>query len=143
MPRTILVVDDTDFVLEVLVAMLEAANFVVLQANCGCRALELAANYPGRIDLLLSDVRMPGMSGPHLAESLKQSRPNLQVLLTGGDVLTDNCGWAFIQKPFMSVKLIEVVNRVLHTDEGSCPSVSRKPARTEHGDRKTRMRSAG
>jgi hypothetical protein len=45
---TILVVDDTDDVLEVLVAILEAAHFVVLQADSGPKALELAANCPGR-----------------------------------------------------------------------------------------------
>jgi DNA-binding NtrC family response regulator len=134
----ILVVDDTEFVLKVLVAILEAAKFVVLQADSGFKAMELAANYPGMIDLLLSDVRMPGMPGPYLAKLLQESRPNLRILLTGGDALQDDCGWAFIQKPFMSVKLIEVINSLLHTDQGCCSFVARKAARIEPSDGKTK-----
>jgi two-component system cell cycle sensor histidine kinase/response regulator CckA len=62
--ETILVVDDTDLVIEVVVAVLKNANFHVLHADSGAHALKLAADYVGRIDLLLSDVKMPGMSGP-------------------------------------------------------------------------------
>jgi hypothetical protein len=78
---TILVVDDVEDVLNVLVRILETADFDVLQANSGPSALSVASNYSGEIDLLLSDVQMPGMSGPALADSLRQSRPDIQVIL--------------------------------------------------------------
>jgi len=58
--------------------------------------LELAAKYDGRIDLLLSDVQMPGMTGPDLGETLKQSRPEIHVMFmsgfTGGNLLVLNYG---------------------------------------------------
>ena len=117
--ETILVVDDADEVLNVVVSILEIAKFHGLQANSGPNALELAASYDGRIDLLLSDVQMPGMSGPDLGEAFKQSRPDTHVMLmsgfTGENLLALNYGWAFIQKPFAPVKLLEMINVVLHT----------------------------
>lgn len=121
--ETILVVDDTDLVLKVVVAILEAANFVVLHATSGPAAVELAANHAGRIDLLLSDVNMPGMTGPDLAEILKAARPALRVMFMsgydGGSLLVLNYGWAFIQKPFVATKLVEMITSVLHEPDKS------------------------
>jgi hypothetical protein len=117
--ETILVVDDTDIVLNVVVAILEAANFHVLRANSGSGAVKLAAGYSGKIDLLLSDVKMPEMSGPQLGDTLKQARPDLHVMFMsgyrGGDLLVLNYGWAFIDKPFVPKKLVQMVNAVLHS----------------------------
>jgi response regulator RpfG family c-di-GMP phosphodiesterase len=79
--QTFPVVEDTGVSLEWVVRVRNWANFDVLQAASGSDALRVAAKYPGKIDLLLSDVRPPGMSGPHLAELLKQSRPEMQVML--------------------------------------------------------------
>jgi len=73
--ETILVVDDTAAVLTVVVAILKAANFDVLQASSGKMAIRLSADYAGTIHLLLSDVKMPETSGPELGELLKKSRP--------------------------------------------------------------------
>jgi len=116
--ETILVVDDAEPVLNVVVRILETAQFHVLHANSGTNALAVAASYPGAIDLLLSDVQMPGMSGPALATTLKQSRPDIHVMFmsafAGGNLLVLNYGWAFIEKPFVAVKLIEMINHVLH-----------------------------
>jgi two-component system, cell cycle sensor histidine kinase and response regulator CckA len=121
--ETILVVDDTDLVLNTVVAILESANFLVLRANSGPAALKLAANYAGRIDLLLSDVQMPEMSGPDLGVALKRDRPDLRVMLmsglSGGDLLVLNYGWAFVEKPFLPRKLIKMINVVLHTADKS------------------------
>ena len=82
--ETILVVDDTDIVLNLVVTILEAANFHVLRANSGPDAVKLAANYSGKIDLLLSDVQMPEMSGPQLGDALKQARPDIRVMFMSG-----------------------------------------------------------
>jgi DNA-binding NtrC family response regulator len=122
-PETILVVDDNDLVLRVVVTILEAAAFHVLSAASGAGAITLAGETSGAIDLLLSDVDMPGMSGPDLGEILKRSRPDIHVMLmSGGDngnLLVLNYGWAFIQKPFVGAKLVEMVNDVLNSPNRS------------------------
>jgi two-component system, cell cycle sensor histidine kinase and response regulator CckA len=121
--ETILVVDDIDAVLQLAVRILENANFSVLQADSGETAIKLAAEYAGTIDLLLSDVKMPGMSGPDLGKALKKSRPDMHVMLmsgyAGGDMLALNYGWAFITKPFVPTKLVQMINVVLHTPDKS------------------------
>jgi two-component system cell cycle sensor histidine kinase/response regulator CckA len=121
--ETILVVDDVDLVLKVAVEILENANFNVLQADSGAKAVELAKNHVGKIDLLLSDVQMPGMTGPDLGDTLKKARPDMHVMFmsgfTGGNLLVLNYGWSFIEKPFVSTKLLEMVNDVLHTPNKS------------------------
>lgn len=117
---TILIVDDTDIVLEVLVAILKAAGFVVLVANRGPSALKVAASYTGKIDLLICDVKMPGMSGIELAETLELSKQGIRVLLIGGESMSDHrC--TFIQKPFLPTRLLEMINVVL-----------RAPGQTQH-----------
>jgi two-component system, cell cycle sensor histidine kinase and response regulator CckA len=120
---TILVVDDSPVVLRTVTSILTSANFTVLEAACGGEAQNLARDYAGKIDLLLSDVQMPGMSGPDLGVSLKKVRPNLHVMLmsgmTGGDLLVLNYGWAFIQKPFVATKLVQMINNVLHSPNRS------------------------
>jgi DNA-binding NtrC family response regulator len=116
--ETILVVDDTIEVLHVVVTLLASANFRVLEAVSGADAHRVSAAYEGKIDLLLSDVQMPGVTGPELGTSLKESRPDMYVMLMsgqpGGDLLALNYGWAFIQKPFVPKKLVEMINTVLH-----------------------------
>jgi CheY-like chemotaxis protein len=121
--ETILVVDDTD-ILGTVVAVLKNANFHVLHANSGPKGLKLAANYAERIDLLLSDLNMQEMSGPELGAALKRSRPDMHVLFIGGDLLLFNYGWAFIQRPFVPVKLLEMINNVLHPADRSCQFIS-------------------
>jgi DNA-binding NtrC family response regulator len=122
-PGTILVVDDTEMVRELVVRILQNAKFHVLQASSGADALKVAQDYTGRIDLLLSDVQMPGMTGPDLGEAIKKSRPDMRMMFmsgfTGGNLLVLNYGWAFIEKPFVPLKLLEMVDVVLHTPDKS------------------------
>jgi DNA-binding NtrC family response regulator len=117
--ETILVVDDNKTVLSVVVAILESEDFRVLSADNGPAALKLAAQTEGRIDLLLSDVDMPAMSGPDLGEALKKTRPDMHVMLmsggNNGNLLVLNYGWAYVQKPFVATKLVQMVNEVLHS----------------------------
>ena len=121
--ETILVVDDNELVLSVVVEILEREKFQVFSANSGPAALQLAEQTDGKIDLLLSDVEMPEMSGPDLGEALKKARPDMHVMLmSGGDngnLLVLNYGWAYIQKPFVAVKLVQMVNDVLHSPNRS------------------------
>ncbi len=121
--ETILVVDDNAAVLTAIVGILENEDFRVYSATSGPAALKLAAETDQRIDLLLSDVEMPEMSGPDLGERLKKARPALHVMLMSGggngNLLVLNYGWAYIQKPFVPVKLVEMVTDVLHTKNRS------------------------
>lgn len=115
----ILVVDDTETVRKSVVAFLQLANYQVLSADCAASAVKLAGETDRTIDLLLSDVDMPKMSGPDLGQLLKKTRPDMHVMLMSGGVdgnlLVLNYGWAFIQKPFVASKLIEMVTDVLHS----------------------------
>ena len=122
--ETILVVDDSELTLVVVAAILEKANFRVLSANSGPAAIKLArSETTATIDLLLSDVEMPEMSGPDLGQELKKARPDLHVMLmsggSNGNLLVLNYGWAYIQKPFVPVKLVQMVKDVLHTRDRS------------------------
>lgn len=123
--ETILVVDDNAVVLALVVTILEHSKFHVLSACNGLEAIKLAEATKGRIDLLLSDVEMPHMSGPDLGETLKKDRPGLHVMLmsggANGNLLVLNYGWAYIQKPFVPTKLIEMVTEVLHSRNRSQP----------------------
>jgi DNA-binding NtrC family response regulator len=120
---TILVVDDDETVLVVVMGILTLAKFEVLLANNGAAAIALAKKTKGRIDLLLSAVDMPLLSGPDLGEALKESRPDLHVMLMSGgakgSLLVLNYGWAFIQKPLVPAKLVQMVTDVLHSPNRS------------------------
>jgi DNA-binding NtrC family response regulator len=120
--ETILVVDDNAEVLRLVVNILGKANFLVLSARSGSEALTLGKG-AGRIDLLLSDVDMPKMSGPDLGEALKKTRPDLHVMLMSGgaegNLLVLNYGWAFIQKPFVPERLVQMIINVLHSPDRS------------------------
>jgi DNA-binding NtrC family response regulator len=117
--ETILVVDDNEGNRELIVEILERQNFLVLSADSGPHAIQLATETDQRIDMLLTDVEMPHMSGPDLGETLKKVRPEIRVMLmsggSSGNLLVLNYGWAYIQKPFIPKKLVEMVNDVLHS----------------------------
>lgn len=121
--KTILVVDDDETILGVVVAILKRAKYQVLIADSGANAVQLAKETEGRIDLLLSDVEMPLMSGPALGETLKHTRPDLHVMLmsggASGNLLVLNYGWAYIQKPFVATKLVQMIADVLTSPDRS------------------------
>jgi two-component system, cell cycle sensor histidine kinase and response regulator CckA len=121
--ETILVVDDDKEVRDMVVLVLEEANFRVLSAEGGLAAIKLADGTGERIHLLLSDVDMPKMSGPDLGQLLKMKRPDIHVMLMSGgadgNLLVLNYGWAFMQKPFVPKKLVEMVKEVLYSPDRS------------------------
>ena len=81
---TILVAEDEGVLRQVAQRTLVARGYNVLLAASGDEALVVAAGYDGRIDLLFSDVVMPGLRGPGLAAALLRTRPDMRVLLTSG-----------------------------------------------------------
>ena len=82
--ETILLVEDDLAVRAIVNRALTNAGYTVLKAPRGREALELARNHPGPIDLLVTDVVMPVISGPELAARLAEARPGLPVLYISG-----------------------------------------------------------
>ena len=118
-PETIFVVEDATSLRRYVQKLLEADGFEVLTAADGVEALQVAADFPRKIDLLLSDVSFPEISGPELAKQLKQMRPAMKVLLmhlgTQGMFIL-NHGWYFIPKFSIPAALISRVKNILKTD---------------------------
>ena len=83
-PATILLVEDETPVREVASRMLNKAGYVVLQAAGGEEALRLCEKYPGRIDLLLTDIVLPGMNGLEVFRRVSGQRPEIKVLYMSG-----------------------------------------------------------
>ncbi|MEA2314026.1 MAG: two-component system, cell cycle sensor histidine kinase and response regulator CckA [Solirubrobacteraceae bacterium] len=81
---TLLLVEDEAALRKLVVMMLEEAGHVVLQAGNGLDAIAISEHHRGRIDLLITDVVMPRLSGPELAQRLRGLRPGLDVLFMSG-----------------------------------------------------------
>jgi signal transduction histidine kinase len=115
---TVLLVEDEDAVRELAREILQERGYVVLEARNGREALEVAARTPGPISLLLTDVVMPGMSGPDLARRLIIGRPALKILYVSGhpDRAADGEARApglFLHKPFSPEALAAKVREAL------------------------------
>jgi CheY-like chemotaxis protein len=88
--HTILVVDDDEFVLEITARILVNAGYVVITARDGEDAWDVIVENPQKIDLLLTDISMPGaFDGVELADRVRECRPNLPILLITGISLRD------------------------------------------------------
>ncbi|GAA2905673.1 hypothetical protein Acy02nite_81270 [Actinoplanes cyaneus] len=118
--ETVLVAEDEDALRDVAGRILTGAGYQVISADCGPKALEVAAGHTGQIDLLLSDVVMPGMLGKELAERLTDVRPSTRVLYMSGyaqPVLasqgTLDPGVELLEKPFTSNDLLMAVRKRL------------------------------
>jgi PAS domain S-box-containing protein len=118
--ETILLAEDAAPVRSVAREVLRRHGYRVLTAADGRTALELAGTHPGPIDLLITDVIMPEMSGRQVADRLKERLPKLKVLFVSG--YTDDAivrhgilepGIAFLQKPFSPESLARKVREVL------------------------------
>jgi PAS domain S-box-containing protein len=115
---TILVVEDDGSLRAILARALSGAGYRVLVAASGQEAIDLAASHLDPIDLLLTDVVMPGMNGRQLAERLSAMHPSTPVLYLSGytdDILGPQGvlapGVELIHKPFTTAELLEVVAR--------------------------------
>jgi CheY-like chemotaxis protein len=81
---TVLLVEDSDVVRDVVATMLEGGGLTVLRASGGEEALALARRGDAPIDLLLTDIVMPVMSGVELADRLERERPGVRILFMTG-----------------------------------------------------------
>jgi DNA-binding NtrC family response regulator len=120
-PATILAVDDDRGVLHLLDDSLRSAGYRVLLADSGWSAVHAYENSREPIHLLLTDVIMPDLTGPVLAERLRANQPDLQVLFISGFHDADLVqrfvtlkGFALLPKPFTIEGLLRVVQESLH-----------------------------
>lgn len=118
-PKTILVVDDEPEIRKLVTAMLTRNGYRVLTADTGENAVRLYHNNP-EIDLLLTDVVAPGMSGPMIADQIAALNPDIKVLFMSGYDSTQvvqryvvERGYSLLTKPFTIDELEQKVRQVL------------------------------
>jgi len=117
--ETVLLTEDEQDVREVAREFLESAGYKVLQAASGEAALSLAAGYVGAIDLLVTDMVMPGLSGQELARRMRVARKDLRVLYMSGysehaaEEAAKSEGSAVLAKPFSRSALLRTAREVL------------------------------
>ena len=118
---TILVVDDEAGVRVMIARMLSLAGYSVVSAQSGEEALAIARDYAAPLELVLTDVRMPVMSGPELVEELVKIRPGIRVMYMSAysrDVLpagVRDTDIPFLTKPFtmrtLALSIVETLRR--------------------------------
>jgi two-component system cell cycle sensor histidine kinase/response regulator CckA len=120
----VLVVEDDPAVRRLARQVLESHGYEVEEAESGDQALAACRARPGAIDLVFSDVVMPGLSGRELARKLGQEDPSIRVLLTSGyepengddESPDERRAPALLAKPFSGAELLRMVRQVLDQD---------------------------
>jgi len=121
---TILMVEDYADLRDLIEEILRSAGYRVLMAPDGAAGLNLAREHDGEIDVLLTDIVMPNMLGPDLADQLRSGTPGLRVLFMSGHAqpalgtTTLAPGAVLLQKPFMADELLDKLHQVLTAPAG-------------------------
>jgi two-component system cell cycle sensor histidine kinase/response regulator CckA len=118
---TIMLVEDEEVVRALINDVLRGTGFDVIEASCADEALAAVVAHEGRIDLLLTDLVMPGGGGRELAERVLRDRPDMRVLYMSGyteepvaDLVGD--GVEFLQKPFSIKELVAKMHELLELE---------------------------
>ncbi|MEO5803969.1 MAG: ATP-binding protein [Verrucomicrobiota bacterium] len=116
--QTILFVDDEDLLLTMGQMILSSYGYEVLTANSGKKALEIFAKAQKPIDLMITDLVMPNMSGRELMEQVRRVSPDTRVICSSGYIRANSADEndAYLQKPFTSQELLRKVKQMLHSD---------------------------
>jgi CheY-like chemotaxis protein len=113
----ILVADDDVFVRNLVRLLLQRQGYIILCASDGQEGLELSRKYPGTIDLVITDVKMPRLNGMDLCAHLLEERPKIKVIVMSGsdmkEIVSQNVNLPFLPKPFDGEALIARVLSVL------------------------------
>jgi CheY-like chemotaxis protein len=119
-PATILVVEDEDAVRRLTVSILRAEGFQILEAANGGEAMAVVDRHKNPIDLILTDVILPGITGPELARQLTERMPSAKVLYTSGYPASAITSYgivpgelAFLQKPYSPQLLVARIREIL------------------------------
>jgi PAS domain S-box-containing protein len=130
----VLIVDDESGLLDLIRIMVEDFGCATLTAKNGDEALKLAATFDAKIDILLTDVVLPGHSGIELAKRIRKNRPDTRIIfMSGWDVndmgnrcpLPENC--AYLGKPFPPEALRDTLSGLLSLAGATGPDATRKP----------------
>jgi two-component system cell cycle sensor histidine kinase/response regulator CckA len=132
---TVLLVDDEPMVLKTLGAVLTLHGYTVLEVEDYYTALQAAESHGGRIDLLITDIALPGLNGFELGRKLLQYRPELRVLLMSGYTGSEICQYYgvelgdlhFLAKPFKPAELLRRLQALAAAGERYPPSLSPMP----------------
>jgi hypothetical protein len=116
--ETVLLVEDDDGVRTIMRSALERFGYCVLAAASGDEAVRVAQQHGGRIDLVVTDVLMPGSTGPQAVDRLRAAHPSLAALFISGytdDALpaAASLGQEFLQKPFTPAALAAKMRSIL------------------------------
>ena len=114
--ETILLVEDEESLRHIVIDLLTQLGYRVLGASCGKEALALAEKHSDKIDVLVTDVLLPGQNGPELANALRGIRPAMKVIFVSGGVAGDfalTSDAALLMKPFTVKMLSAKVREVL------------------------------
>lgn len=118
--ETVLLVEDEVSILSMIANILEKQGYTVMSTESSVEAVELAASFNGRIDLLLTDVIMPKLNGKDLSAIIRKDRPDLRVIFMSGytaDVIhksdIERIDGRFIQKPFSNEDLLKTIREIL------------------------------
>lgn len=117
---TILLVEDDRAVRMLVKRVLDRQGYTIIEAENGGAAVMMAERYEGKIDLLISDVVMPLMSGPDVAAHITKARPDIKVMFVSGytdDMISDQVGkkgFRFLPKPFNTATLLRDVAQALN-----------------------------
>ena len=119
--QTILIVDDEDLLLTMGKTILSAYGYRVLTANGGQKALEVLSRKDTPVDLVITDLVMPAMSGRELVEHIRRLSPGTRIICTSGYVwpASQETNGAYLQKPFTSRELLLKVKQALRPEEPS------------------------
>jgi signal transduction histidine kinase/CheY-like chemotaxis protein len=119
--QTILMVDDEDLLLTMGKAILSAYGYRVLTANGGQKALEVLSRKDTPVDLVITDLVMPAMSGRELVEHIRQLSPPTRIICTSGYIWPagQETNGAYLQKPFTSHELLLKVKQALRPEASS------------------------
>ena len=127
--ETILIVEDEHSLRRMAVRILERQGYTVLQAGSGVEALTLLQRHGDAVDLVVTDVVMPGMDGRELTERIKERHPSVGILFTSGyteDAVVrrgvETASLAFLQKPYAPVELTAKVRAVLDRTPAPVPT---------------------
>ena len=111
-PAVVLVVDDDEDVREVAADMLQDLGYIVVQASSGMEALDVLDARPD-LDVMVTDIRMPGMSGLELAERAACRRADVKIILVSGYFQPQALTRRFLQKPFRTLDLATAIQEEL------------------------------
>jgi CheY-like chemotaxis protein len=124
--ETVLVVDDDETARRGLERILKRAGYHVLAARDGAHALNVVAEFEGLVDLTITDVHMPGMTGAQLAAALRERAPEMQLVFISGDAAESLLASGllaarepFLRKPVTEAELLQLLNQLLELPDSA------------------------